>query len=138
MMIALFVALGGLVGIVKSGSLMHRLKLKTFTLFGLLIVPVIVSLSFFPLIYSTFNLLTQDITTTEFWKHELSTGVFALRVSSYILSFQLVRSIFRFVKRKREIARVRSHRGLPVEQIANFTVDLKPEEAKLWLGFAQK
>jgi hypothetical protein len=132
-LIALFVALGGLVGVFKSGSLLHRLKLKTFTLFGLLIVPVIVSLSLFPLVYSTSNLLTQEIATTTFWKHELSTGVFALRVSSYILSFQLVRSIFRFVKRKREIARVRSRRGLAAEQIANFTVDLKPEEAKLWL-----
>lgn len=128
----LFVA--GSVRLLWSAQLVDRLGIKTFSFFGLVAASLAVAFAFFPLVYCTLNLAEQPVLSVEFWKTELANGAFALRISSYVLSFQLTRSLYRFITRKRELARMRGQRNLKGHEIANFTVDLKPHEAKLWLS----
>ncbi|WP_342130414.1 hypothetical protein [Hydrogenophaga sp. OTU3427] len=124
----------GAARLVWSARLIHRLSLKTFSFFGLAAATLAVTFAFFPLVYCTLNLAEQPFFSAAFWRSELATGAFALRISSYVLSFQVSRSIYRFITRKRELARIRTQRGLKEHEIANFTVNLKPAEAKLWLS----
>lgn len=113
---------------------MHRLGITTFSFFGLVAASLAVTFALFPPVYCTLNLAEQPLLSIEFWKSELANGAFALRVSSYVLSFQFSKSLYRFITRKRELAKMRGQRNLKEHEIANFTVDLKPAEAKLWLS----
>jgi hypothetical protein len=124
----------GTARLVWSAKLIDRLGIKSFSFFGLVTASLTVAFAFFPLVYCTLNLTVQPVLTEAFWKSELASGTFALRISSYVLSFQFFRSLYRFIKVKRKLARIRGQRNLEKHEIANFTVDLKPAEARLWLS----
>lgn len=94
--------------------------------------PAVVSFTFFPLIYSIMSVPFHEIFELSFWQREISNGALALRVTSLLLTHQLVRSIIRFVPLRRELIAARESRGLSHDDVADFTTSVTTEERKLW------
>lgn len=132
-LVALALFIIGIIGCIPVAGQLSRLKLLLLAAVALLLAPLALALSFFPAVYSTVNLLHQDILSVSFWKQELSNGVFALRVSSYVLTFHSVLAIVRLLKRKRRLGKLRASRGLKEDEVANFTVDRRPDETRMWV-----
>lgn len=124
----------GIAACFQSASQISRLKLWMLAGINISITPAAVALSLFPVVYSSINLGYQNVLSASFWKEELSTGVFAIRISSYLLTFHFLLAITRLIRHKRELAKVRSARGLDVDDVANYTIDRRPNETKLWLS----
>lgn len=86
----------------------------------------------FPTIFGTFNLGYQDYLSPEFWRAEFANGVFAVRVSSYVLTFHFFIALKRYLRRKQVLNELRGARGLNRDQVATFNLDHRPNETALW------
>lgn len=98
--------------------------------FGL--VPAIITLALFPVIYSIISIIHQQIFEISFWQREISNGFFALRFTSIILTYQLVISIIKFIPIRRKLIAARKTRGLNNDDVADFTKSVTTEERQLW------
>jgi len=98
----------------------------------MIVVPIVNALALFPAVYCTFNLAHHELLSTDFWRHELASGVFALRVSSYLLTFHFFAGLRRYVQRKHELTTQRVARGLTGAQATTFGIDLQPAESLMW------
>ena len=134
LVIASIIALIGVSGLLRVYNELSLTKRIAFAALAIFVAPAIVSLCFFPLIYCSFNLISQPLLSASFWKAELATGVFAIRVSSYLITYQFLRSLARLAGQKLELLKTRQKRGLNYDDSANFTIDRRPEEAGLWFG----
>jgi hypothetical protein len=113
-------------------GILSRLKHLTLVFIGSILVPTVISLSFFPVIHSLVNLLHQELFSISFWQSDASNGILILRLSSIILTYSLLVNIFNFLRRIHAVGEVRKKRGLNENEIANFTIDLQPNENKQW------
>lgn len=132
-LIAFVLFVFGVLGCIPVVRKLFRLKLLRLTAIALFLVPLALTLGLFPAVYSTLNLLHQNIFDVSFWKLELSSGVFALRVSSYILTFHMIIAVVRLFKRKQQLGKLRASRGLNEDEIANYTVDRRPADTRMWI-----
>jgi len=92
-----------------------------------------VTFASFPAVYSTLNLLNQELTSTNFWRAEISSGLLALRISSYLLLYHFIRITVRYRMLARELINVRLARGVPTEALFAYERGLEPHERELFV-----
>lgn len=122
----------GLNSIYRAMKMYERPRLLLITLISLVIAPVAVLFSMFPFVYSTANLVAQDVFNASFWRAEIASGILALRVTTYILTFQLLKWFSQFAIRRSQLVRARRTRGLNHDDVADFTANNTREDARLW------
>ena len=87
------------IGVVKLGvEKKGILKGSLVGFFVFIIIPICAYLVFFPVIFSSINLLNQDVLNVSFWKEEISTGVFAIRIASLVLTIKFIVTLIALVK----------------------------------------
>lgn len=94
--------------------------------------PALATLALFPPIYALMSIPREQVFVLSFWQGDVSTGTLALRLTSLLLAYQLVRAAVRFVPRRLELVTARKARGLSEDDVADFTVSVTPEERRLW------
>lgn len=130
--IALALAVFGIAVAYRAASELSRLKVLALTIVSVFVAPTLAALSMFPMIFGTFNLGYQEYLSPEFWRSEFANGVFAVRVSSYVLTFHFFVALTRYLKRKQVLNDIRGARGLNRDQVATFSMDRRPNESALW------
>ena len=70
------------------------------TFFGVLLISLGVCISSFLLIYPLYNLILQDFLNLEFYHNEISQGTLALRITSLLLGFNFLKSLYNFIENK--------------------------------------
>lgn len=123
----------GIFVIIRSMLTYERPKLLMIGVMSLVILPSAVALCLFPAVYSTINLASQNVFDTSFWSAEIASGVLALRVTTYMLTFQLLKWATKFATGRSELIRTQYKEGLSPDDAANFMLPKKPEVTKLWL-----
>ena len=96
------------------------------------LAPTLVTFTLFPIIYSIMSVSLQQFFELSFWQREIANGTLALRVTSLLITYQLARSIVRFVPRRKDLISAREARGLSRDDIADFTMSVTTEERQLW------
>jgi hypothetical protein len=94
--------------------------------------PALATLTLFPPIHALMSVPREQMFVLSFWQGEVSNGTLALRLTSLLLTYQLIRAGVRFVPRRIELVTARKRRGLSEDDVADFTTSVTPEERRLW------
>lgn len=129
---AFFVAVGTVV-VRRSILLYDRPKILFLIIYSIIMGPIIVTLSCFPFVYTLMSFPLEKMFELSFWQREITMGTLALRATSFVLTYQLVLTIVRFVPLRRELISARVARGLNHDDVADFTTSTTVEERHLWL-----
>lgn len=113
-------------------KLFTRSQLALGIISSILIFPLIYLFALFPAIYSTCNLIGQELFSSEFWKYEFANGMFAVRVATYLLTIHFVISIYRYHKSRLILFTARLNRGVTPYRAMRYGMEMHPDEFPLW------
>jgi hypothetical protein len=103
-------------------------------LFSIFVGPLAVTASIFPITFSTINLFHQDVFVYSFWKNEFLSGVLPLRISTYMLTFDLGIWALRMLLRRKHLGRLHRKNGVNFQDAGNYFRIKHLEVATAWLS----
>lgn len=118
----------------KTIILYDKPKVGVTLLLSLIVWPLAVTTSIFPVTYSTINLFNQNIFIVSFWKNEFLSGVTPLRISTYILTFELGIWVLRALLRRKKLGRLHRENGVSFQDAGNYFRIKHSEVATAWLS----
>lgn len=122
----------GILNLVRCIQRYERPKTGALIAISTVIGPAVASLALFPLIHTFTSLPRDSFFLASTWQKEITSGILALRITSLILTYQIARTVVRFIPLRRQLIATRKGRGLSEDDVADFTTSVTLEERRLW------